>query len=392
MTGTRATLPAPVPAPATCAPGGCKVLVIDDDEDEAISLCDALAMDGHEVVAALDGAAGLARARAFAPQVVICDIGLPRMSGLEVARAMRADPALGRVTLLALTGHASPEDAAAARAAGFDHHLVKPPDVAALERLVRAAGAAAEAAPGASGERGPERAPPAAAPSGDPPGREGALEAFLSRAAHDLSAPLRHIGGFCDALVEDCGAALGDTGAQHVARIRRARGTAQALVDDLLALWRVEHAAPRAERVDLSALALEIAAELRCREPGRAVELEIAEGLRATGDPRFLRLILAQLLGNAWKYTSRQPRAHVAFGAAATAAGPEYFVRDDGVGFDPAGAASLFEPFQRLHSQSQFDGTGLGLHLVRRAVERLGGRVRIEGAPGAGATVSFTLP
>jgi signal transduction histidine kinase len=373
------------------APVGCRVLVIDDDEDEAISLCDALAVGGHEVVTALDGAAGLARARAFAPQVVVCDLGLPRMSGLDVARAMRADPALASVTLVALTGHTSADAVAAAHAAGFDHHVAKPPDVAALERLVRAAGASAGVA---------RRAPPPSrspSPSEDPPPRapapgDRALAVFLSRAAHDLGAPLRHIAGFCAALVEDCGAALGEEGLRHVARIQAAGGKAQTLVDDLLTLWRVEHAEVRAEDVDLTALAEEIVADLRRRERGRVVEIEIAAGLRATGDPTFLRVILVQLLGNAWKYTSRRPAAHVAFGATGPPGERELFVRDDGVGFDMADAASLFEPFQRLHSQSQFDGTGLGLHLVRRAVERLGGRVRIEAAPGAGAAVTFTLP
>jgi signal transduction histidine kinase len=372
-------------------PGGCRVLVIDDDEDEATSLRDALAIGGHEVVAALDGAAGLARARTFAPRVVICDLGLPRMSGLEVARAMRADPTLADVALVALTGHTGADSVAAARAAGFDHHVAKPPDVAALERLVRATGAAAGIPRRAPSVRGPEGAPSAEPPRAPGP-RDRALQAFLSRAAHDLGAPLRHIGGFCDALVEDCAPALGDAGLRHVARIQGAREKAQALVEDLLTLWRVEHAAVRAEDVDLTALAREIAADLRRRDPGRTVDVEIAEGLRATGDPTFLRVILVQLLGNAWKYTSRQPAAHVAFGATGPPGDRELFVRDDGVGFESADAASLFEPFQRLHPQTQFDGTGLGLHVVRRAVERLGGRVRIEAAPGEGATVTFSLP
>jgi two-component system CheB/CheR fusion protein len=370
------------PAPPDAARGALRVLVVDDNEDEALTLSEALELSGHRVAVAHGGEEALAAARAFRPEVVLCDIGMPRMSGYDVARALRADPALAEATLIALTGYAQPEDVRAAREAGFDDHVAKPASLATLEPLMRAPRAPRAATSGGG-----------AAPSADGAAttRAGALERFLARAGHDLRAPLRHIDGTCDALLEDCGAALGDVGAGHLARIRQARGRALALVEDLLTLWRVEHTDLAVEAVDLGALALEVAADLRRRQPERQVALTVEEGLEARGDPRLLRVVLENLLGNAWKFTARQPAAHVAVGRAETPGGPGFLVRDDGPGFDAARAGQLFEPFQRLHGESEFEGTGLGLHLVRRVVERHGGGAWITSSPGAGTTVRFTV-
>jgi len=144
------------------------------------------------------------------------------------------------------------------------------------------------------------------------------------------------------------------------------------------------------EAVDLTALARQILAALRRAEPEREVEVRVEEGVTAVGDASLLRVLLENLLQNAWKYTCRQPKACIEFGREATSSGPAYFVRDDGAGFDMAYAGKLFEPFERLHSKSEFEGTGLGLHTVRRVVERHGGRAWVESSPGSGTTVRFT--
>jgi PAS domain S-box-containing protein len=379
--------------PERPAPGGAlRVLVVDDNEDEASALSDALGVAGHQVAVAHDGEEALAKVRSFRPEVVLCDIGMPRMSGHEVARSMRRDPALQDVRLIALTGYARAEDVRAAQEAGFDDHVAKPASVPTLEPLMRAHRAARLAPPPAAEAQSPGDASPAPATGeGTAAARADALKVFLSHASHDLRAPLRHIDALCGALLEDCGAALGETGARHVSRIRLARDRAQALVGDLLTLWDVANADLVVETVDLTALAREIAAHLRGRGPERQIELAVEEGVTARGDRRLLRVVLENLLGNAWKYTAKQARAHVAFGRADTPGGPGFFVRDDGPGFDVARAGTLFEPFQRFHSQSEFEGTGLGLHLVRRAVERHGGGAWIESTPGAGTTVRFTV-
>jgi signal transduction histidine kinase len=179
---------------------------------------------------------------------------------------------------------------------------------------------------------------------------------------------------------------------QHLDRIRAATQRMGHLIDDLLQLSKVSRGDMSRETVDLSELATRIANELNRRSSGHSLTLTVAPGLVALGDSRLLRILLENLLDNAWKFTSRQPDARVEIGGAA---GPDgsaiFFVRDNGVGFDPAYAAKLFTPFQRLHAVSDFPGTGIGLATVRRIVHRHGGRVWADGSPGRGACVSFTL-
>ena len=165
------------------------------------------------------------------------------------------------------------------------------------------------------------------------------------------------------------------------------------LIDDLLALSRVTRSEMRRETVNLSALAESVMDELQRAEPQRLVEVAIQPGLQALGDPQLLRIVLVNLLSNARKFAGRQPQPRIEFGAMPDADGvPAYFVRDNGVGFDMAYANKLFGAFQRLHSPSEFPGTGIGLATVQRIVQRHGGQVFAEGVPGQGATFSFTLP
>jgi PAS domain S-box-containing protein len=217
------------------------------------------------------------------------------------------------------------------------------------------------------------------------------LEAFGYSVSHDLRAPLRSIDGFVHALQEDCADGLSAQGLHYLDRVRAAAQRLGGLIDDLLALARVTRSEMRRTPVDLSALAGEIAAELARGEPQRRVEVAIAPGLTARGDPVLLRLALENLLGNAWKYTGKRPLAHIAVGAAHYNGERAYFVRDDGAGFDPDDAHKLFGPFQRLHPPSEFEGSGIGLATVQRIVHRHGGRVWAEGQPNAGATFYFTL-
>jgi signal transduction histidine kinase len=164
------------------------------------------------------------------------------------------------------------------------------------------------------------------------------------------------------------------------------------LIDDLLQLSRVGRAELHRHRVDLSELAAHVAAELRQANPGRQVQTLIAGGVVAEGDHRLLQIVLENLLGNAWKFSAGAGEALVEFGVAQADGHAAYFVRDNGAGFDMACAERLFTPFQRLHPQSQFPGTGIGLATVRRIVDRHGGRVWAESAVDCGATFLWTLP
>jgi light-regulated signal transduction histidine kinase (bacteriophytochrome) len=164
------------------------------------------------------------------------------------------------------------------------------------------------------------------------------------------------------------------------------------LIDDLLKLSRVTRSEMRHERMDMTALAEGVIAEMREHEPGRTVTFTARPGLTAEGDPPLIRVVLENFLGNAWKFTAKNPAPVIAFDRAEVAGRPGFVVRDDGAGFDMAFAGKLFRAFQRLHSDREFTGTGIGLATVQRVIRRHGGEVLAEGAVGRGAAFSFTLP
>ncbi len=215
----------------------------------------------------------------------------------------------------------------------------------------------------------------------------GDLESFSYSVSHDLRAPLRAIQGFARAVQEDAGDVLEAEPKAHLARVVSASARMNGLIEALLDLSRVSRAPVVRTRVDVTALAREIGAELAEREPSRKVSFIVAEGLEADADPRLLRAVFENLLENAWKFTSKKPEATIEVGRD----GGELFVRDDGAGFDMARAGRLFAPFQRLCGLDEFAGTGIGLATVLRIVRRHGGTIRAESEPGKGATFRFTL-
>jgi light-regulated signal transduction histidine kinase (bacteriophytochrome) len=207
-----------------------------------------------------------------------------------------------------------------------------------------------------------------------------------------LRAPLRGIDGFSQALLEDYSQNLDGTGKQHLERVRAAAQRMSALIDDLLELSRITRAEIQREQIDLSEMARAVAQELSQLDPARKAEFAIAPNLEAEGDPRLLRTVLENLLGNGWKFTSRRPAARIEFGRTQAKGESAFFVRDNGAGFDPAYAQRLFGAFQRLHAATDFPGTGVGLASVQRIIHRHGGRLWAEGAVNEGATFFFTLP
>jgi len=217
------------------------------------------------------------------------------------------------------------------------------------------------------------------------------LDAFCYSVSHDLRAPLRGMDGFSLALLEDYGDRFDETGQDYLRRVRAASQRMAQLIDDLLALSRVTRREMSRQQVDLSALAEAVASDLRASGPARHVELHVAPGLVANGDPALLRVVLENLLGNAWKFTGKRPDARIEFGTAQRDGAMAFFIRDNGAGFDMAYADKLFVPFQRLHSTSEFPGTGVGLASVQRVIQRHGGRVWAEAEVGKGATFYFTL-
>src|SRR5271156_2127219 len=217
------------------------------------------------------------------------------------------------------------------------------------------------------------------------------LEAFSYSVSHDLRAPLRSIDGFSSALMEDYGDKLDEQSKSHLLRIRAATQRMAQLIDDLLKLAFVTRSEMHMWKVDLSELANVILAEFERAEPNRKIECVVQEHVISQGDPLLLRSVLENLLGNAWKFTSKTPQAKIEFGTEDQGGETVYFVRDNGAGFDMTYAGKLFGPFQRLHIATDFPGTGVGLATVKRIIHRHGGRVAAEGAVGKGATFSFTL-
>ena len=218
------------------------------------------------------------------------------------------------------------------------------------------------------------------------------LDAFAYSVSHDLRAPLRSIDGFSQILLEDYADKLDDAGRQALERVRAATQRMGGLIDDLLKLSRVSRGELRKERVDLSGIARAIVKDYT----GRAVEMTIAPGLVVEGDPQLLRVALENLLGNAWKYTSKRSDARIEFGELQEPSergdrGRVFYVRDNGAGFDMRYADKLFGAFQRLHGANEFEGTGVGLATVQRILRRHGGHIWAEAKVGAGATFYFTV-
>jgi len=216
------------------------------------------------------------------------------------------------------------------------------------------------------------------------------LDAFAYSVSHDLRAPLRSLAGFSEVLLEDYAEVLDDVGRGYLSRIEQNAARMARMIDDLLDLSRATRVDLRREQVDLTALVHDVIAELRDADPDRHVELAVADGLTTSGDRHLLRLVLVNLLGNAWKFTARRDPAVIEVDA--TAEDPQVFaVRDNGAGFDMRYVAKLFDPFQRLHPHSDFEGTGIGLAIVQRIVQRHGGRIWAESTIDHGATFYFTL-
>jgi PAS domain S-box-containing protein len=219
------------------------------------------------------------------------------------------------------------------------------------------------------------------------------LEAFTYTVSHDLRAPLTALSGTVEVLSEEYASQLSGAGLDHLARIQTVTGRMDRLIGDLLALSQASSAEIRLARVDLSRLAHDVITALREHDPGRQVETLIEGGVHVQGDERLLCTVMDNILGNAWKFTSKTPRARIEFATLPAAQSTVHCcVRDNGAGFEPASAAQLFRPFSRLHPDQDFPGTGIGLASVQRILERHHGRCWAEGQPGHGATFHFTLP
>ncbi|MDZ7337820.1 MAG: response regulator [candidate division KSB1 bacterium] len=362
-----------------------KVLFVDDEPHVLAALRRALHREPYQVLCASSGTEALRLMAETPVDAVISDEQMPGMSGSELlAEVRRRYPETVRMML---TGNATLSTAIRAINDGEVYRFfTKPCNELDLATTIRHALEQKDLV-----EENRRRTVELAEANKE-------LESFNYTVSHDLRSPLQCIEGFAQALEEDYGERLDEQGRQYLFHLRTAARRMTQLVNDLLALSRTYRCELQIARVDLSAMAKEIATGLRFAHPERNVRFVIAEAMYAWGDARFLRVVLENLIGNAWKFTSRHAEATIEVGMKREdlpekAEGqPVYFVRDDGAGFDPAYADRLFTPFQRLHSLSEFEGNGIGLATVQRIVTRHGGKVWAEGQVERGATIYFTLP
>jgi signal transduction histidine kinase len=359
-------------------PSRPRILIVDDNADlrsYIVRLLDGL----YQLTTANDGVAGLEAARRIEPTLILSDVMMPRLDGLGLLKALRADRKLGNTPFILLSARAGDESTIEGLEAGADDYLAKP--FAARELLARVRTHVELALQREALMRAKETA--------ESVNRE--LSTFSYSVAHDLRAPLRSIDGFSHMLSEDYGGQLGATGQGYLGRIRNAIRHMSLLIDGLLALARITQSELHREGVDVSALAHAAIARLKAGEPGRRVQVIIQDGLHADGDPRLLTVMLDNLIGNAWKFTGKRDQARIEVGVTPHEDQATYFVRDNGAGFDMTHADRLFGVFQRLHSEADFVGTGIGLATVQRVVNRHRGRVWAEGMVDQGATFFFTL-
>jgi signal transduction histidine kinase len=354
---------------------GAQILVVDDNPDLRTYMSRLLAPH-YRVVTAGDGSEALAAIREKPFDLVLSDVMMPRMSGIELVQALRSDPHTLHLPVILLSARAGEEAIIEGRDAGSDDYLTKPFTAQELLARVRSHLNLARARNKWASEL--ERA-----------NRE--LDAFSYSVAHDLRAPLRTIDGFVEMTLEDCGEQIGEDGRRHLDVIRKATQRMTQLIDDLLYLARIARGEARRTHFDLSELVLAIVSRLQAAEPDRRVLLDIEQNVRVEADAALVTIVLENLLGNAWKFTSKQAQGEISFGVESSAGETRYFIRDNGAGFNMKYASKLFGVFQRLHSDSDFKGTGVGLATVKRVVDRHGGRVWAQGEPGAGATFYFTL-
>ncbi len=217
------------------------------------------------------------------------------------------------------------------------------------------------------------------------------MEAFAYSVSHDLRAPLRAMQGFSVALLEDCYDVLNDECKDYLKRIQNSAELMARLIDDMLRLSKITRTEMVVDKVNLSQMAQQVSKKLTNNFPKRKIKVVITPGLIVTGDKNLLSIALENIFENAFKFTGKTPEASIEFGATNIRGQKVYYIRDNGVGFDMAYADKLFKPFQRLHTVAEFSGTGVGLALVQRVVQRHGGRVWAEGQVGKGASFYFTL-
>jgi len=387
--------------------GPHKVLAVDDSPTFLHGVADMLRDEGYDVVLAHSGEEALDLLAVQPVDCILLDLIMPGLGGKEACRQIKTTPTLRDTPLILLTSVEDRGTMLEGLSAGADDYIAKSSEFSVLkarvraqirrkqfedenrrirEELMRKEMDAAEA------RAAQQLAEARAALAAELERKNKELEAFSYSVSHDLRAPLRTIVGFSEAVMEDHGGVLDEEGLDGLRRICAAGKRMSNLIDDMLQLSQVTSQDIGRTRIDLSRLASEVVEGLRLPEPERDIEIAIEADVFVEADERMLRIVLENLIGNAWKFTRKAEKPHIAFGVRRHGEEDVYFVSDNGAGFDMKQAEKLFRPFQRLHTNAEFPGTGIGLATIQRVIDRFGGRVWADSKVGEGTTFSFTLP
>jgi two-component system, NtrC family, sensor kinase len=386
--------------------GPKRILAVDDSPTYIEELADHLRRDGYEVVKAKSGEDAIELLAVEQVDCVLLDLMMPGLSGTETCRRIKGSPALRNMPLIMLTALEGPDAMVEGINAGADDYVSKSSDFEVLRARLRAQlrrkqfedenrrvreefmhkDAEARAAQRSADERA-ELLEQLKQKHAELQVVNKELQSFAYSVSHDLRQPLRGMDGFSKVLLDRYGAVLDANGKHLLERIRAGAQRMGALIDGLLALTRVTRAELHFRELDLTAVAKRVFQRLAEADPQRNATLVAPERIPVFGDEPLIETALENLLGNAWKFTARAGHARIEIGVD----GESYFIRDNGVGFKMEYADKLFAPFQRLHAEHEFPGTGIGLATVQRVIARHGGRIWVAAEPGKGATFSFTL-
>jgi hypothetical protein len=377
------------PLPADPAP---RLFIVDDEAALTQTLCKTLRAEGYATVGFTSAPEALAALPEGECDLLLVDLNMPEMLGVDLLRAaQQIDPAIVGVIM---TGEGSVASAVQAMKAGALDFITKPFDLDAIlpvvtralqVRQLRLRNARLE-------QRVREHAAELEAANRELEAANKELAAFSHSVSHDLRAPLRTVDGLSALLLQDYSAFLPPEAQRFLATMNLSVKRMKQLIDDLLRFSSLGHQALRPQPVDMATVVRSVLDDLRSEQSARAVEVHIGELPQTVGDPELLRQVLVNLLSNAYKFTRCREHAVIEIGAHVEKDGtPTYFVRDNGAGFDMAYASRLFGVFQRLHRATDYEGTGVGLSIVQRIVERHQGRIWAEAAVEQGATFHFTL-
>ena len=379
-----------------------RLLVVDDEAAQVQALCHTLEDEGYSVKGFTSAAAALATLQAGAFDIVLTDLTMPGIDGIAFLNAARAtDPALVGIVM---TGHGTIATAVEAMKAGALDYILKPFDLRVILRVLARTQAMLRLRRenAALLERLSARTVELEAANRDLSVANRELEAFSYSVSHDLRSPLRTIDGLLRVVHEDFGDAIPPEARRHLETVAAQASRMSELTEDLLRLARLGREPLSKHPVDIRGLVQEVVDELRAAEAARQLEIRIGELPAAEADPSLLRQVWVNLVANALKFTRRRESALIEISGAERAGNGArvpgeaehklYSIRDNGAGFDPRRAERLFGIFQRLHAAKDFEGTGVGLSLARRIVERHGGSIWAESEPDRGAAFHFTLP